>query len=1056
MRINEPVTHNEKVMREDQFLVTKTDLKGIITFVNRDFMEISGFTRDELVGKNHNVVRHPDMPPAAFEDLWSTVKNENPWVGLVKNRCKNGDYYWVDANVTPILEGGRIAGYMSVRNKPSRDKVAAAERLYADLNAGKTLKPSLMSRINIFNKMKIWQKLLFVGVLFFALIGALATNIYLLTDEDVVFTKQEKVGVEYIGAIRQVMQSLPQHRGMSAAYLNGNKEIKTKVLSKRSDIDADFNALKAVDERLGAELKTTLALSKIIDQWGQLKQETFQLSASESFSRHTALLEKVIALNIDVGNSSNLILDPEIDSFYVMDLLINRILQLTEKMGQVRGLGAGVIAKSAMTATQKEQLIKLKVLNDGLVDGIALAMTSAYKANPKIKSRLASYSDTTEKSLKAFNKKLDKVLAGRFSELESTEFFADGTDAINSTFALYDAALPVLNDLLDDRVAGLQANELQIMILILIGVFIAAAIGFLIARDILSVLTKTNTEFDYLAENEFKRDIDVLRKDEFGDLLRSMKSMQIKLGFNVNDTKQNADEMKQIKVALDNVSSSVMMADNDNVIMYMNNAVTKLMKTAESDIKKDLPDFDADSLVGTCIDVFHKNPAHQQQLLKNMTAAHAAQIDVGGRIFRLTANPVVNEQGLRLGTAVEWLDRTNEVAVEKEVENIVSSAKAGDLTQRLELAGKDGFFLQLSEGINDMIGTISESFEDVARVMRSMADGDLTQKITAEYQGTYADVQTDINATIDKFEEVVGKIIESSEFFKNTSEEIASGNNNLSQRAEEQASTLEETASSMEELTGTVKNNADNAQQANQLAAGARATAEKGGDVVKDAVIAMDEINSSSTKIAEIIGVIDEIAFQTNLLALNASVEAARAGEQGRGFAVVATEVRNLAGRSATAAKEIKDLITDSAEKVKNGSQLVNESGETLSEIVAGVKKVGDIISEIAAASAEQSAGIDQINKAVSQMDEMTQQNAALAEEASAASESSVSKAVEMVALVDFFSTNSAAGRSSSAAPKAESNEHSSAPAARPARAKSKVKPAARNVVDDDDEWEDF
>ncbi|MCK5335059.1 MAG: PAS domain-containing protein, partial [Gammaproteobacteria bacterium] len=150
MRINEPVTHNEIVMREDQFLVTKTDLKGIMTFINRDFIEISGFSREELMGKNHNMVRHPDMPPAAFEDLWNTVKAEKPWVGMVKNRAKNGDHYWVEANVTPIMEGGRVSGYMSVRNKPSRDKIAAAERLYADLNAGKAPKKSIMSRLNIF------------------------------------------------------------------------------------------------------------------------------------------------------------------------------------------------------------------------------------------------------------------------------------------------------------------------------------------------------------------------------------------------------------------------------------------------------------------------------------------------------------------------------------------------------------------------------------------------------------------------------------------------------------------------------------------------------------------------------------------------------------------------------------------------------------------------------------------------------------------------------------------------------------------------------------------
>ncbi len=207
----------------------------------------------------------------------------------------------------------------------------------------------------------------------------------------------------------------------------------------------------------------------------------------------------------------------------------------------------------------------------------------------------------------------------------------------------------------------------------------------------------------------------------------------------------------------------------------------------------------------------------------------------------------------------------------------------------------------------------------------------------------------------------------------------------------------------MEELTSTVRNNADNAQQANQVATSARGMAEKGGEVVGRAVSAMQQINASSTKIAEIIGVIDEIAFQTNLLALNASVEAARAGEQGRGFAVVATEVRNLASRSADAAKEIKDLINDSVSKVHAGAELVNESGETLQEIVTGVKKVGDIVAEIAAASAEQASGIDQVNQAITTMDEMTQQNAALAEQTSAASVSLNDKAKQIEGTMSFF-----------------------------------------------------
>ena len=309
----------------------------------------------------------------------------------------------------------------------------------------------------------------------------------------------------------------------------------------------------------------------------------------------------------------------------------------------------------------------------------------------------------------------------------------------------------------------------------------------------------------------------------------------------------------------------------------------------------------------------------------------------------------------------------------------------------------------LAQGINHFVEVVAQTFSDIGQVMGALSQGDLSHNITKDYEGLFGRVKEDVNTTIERLQDIVGQIRESTDMIASASTEIVNGNNNLSQRTEQQASSLEETASSMEQLTSTVKNNADNAQQANQMAGDTRKLAEKGGAVVQDAITAMQAINESSTKIAEIIGVIDEIAFQTNLLALNASVEAARAGEQGRGFAVVATEVRNLAQRSATAAKEIKELISDSVGKVQNGSNLVSESGVTLEEIVGAVKKVGSIIAEIATASAQQSAGIDQVNRAVMQMDEMTQQNAALAEQTSSTSVSMRQQADEMAKQINFF-----------------------------------------------------
>jgi len=337
---------------------------------------------------------------------------------------------------------------------------------------------------------------------------------------------------------------------------------------------------------------------------------------------------------------------------------------------------------------------------------------------------------------------------------------------------------------------------------------------------------------------------------------------------------------------------------------------------------------------------------------------------------------------------VEWRDRTAEVATENEFSGIVQAAANGDFSRRAALEGKDGFFKLLAENINQLMQTSSVGLSEVVRVLGALAKGDLTEKITAEYQGTFGQLKEDANATVDQLTRIIGQIKTASDTINVAAREIAAGNSDLSARTEQQAASLEETASSMEELTSTVKQNAENAKQANQLAMGASEVARKGGVVVSEVVTTMSAINESSKKIVDIISVIDGIAFQTNILALNAAVEAARAGEQGRGFAVVAAEVRSLAQRSAGAAKEIKTLISDSVEKVGDGAKLVDQAGKTMEEIVTSVKRVTDIMAEISAASQEQSQGIEQVNQTVTQMDEVTQQNAALVEEASAAARS--------------------------------------------------------------------
>ncbi len=341
----------------------------------------------------------------------------------------------------------------------------------------------------------------------------------------------------------------------------------------------------------------------------------------------------------------------------------------------------------------------------------------------------------------------------------------------------------------------------------------------------------------------------------------------------------------------------------------------------------------------------------------------------------------------------------------EELMRVFAAMAIGDLTKNMN-DDYQGRLDELKQNVNSSISRLNMLFEELIRVFSAMSNGDLTQIMTNNYEGRLAELKNDVNSSITRLNEVMAKVGQSSDMISNASSEVLQGNMSLSQRTEEQAAALEETASSMQELTDTVQQNADNAEQANQLSISARKHAEEGGKIINQAISAMNEINKSSRKVADIIGVIDEIAFQTNLLALNAAVEAARAGDQGRGFAVVATEVRNLAQRSASAAKEIKMLIQDSVLKVSEGSTFVDQSGKTLEEIVVSVKKVSDIVAEIAAASREQSAGILQVNNAVTQMDEMTQQNASLVEELSGNSESMRKQVTLLTELLSFFTFN--------------------------------------------------
>ncbi len=393
-------------------------------------------------------------------------------------------------------------------------------------------------------------------------------------------------------------------------------------------------------------------------------------------------------------------------------------------------------------------------------------------------------------------------------------------------------------------------------------------------------------------------------------------------------------------------------------------------------------------------------------------AGQYKRIAKGGKEVWLQAsyNPIKDEMGRPFKVLKLAADITGQKKAQVEVEKLIVAAATGQLSERIKTDQFDGAAKALTQSFNQLLDAVATPMNEAQTVLTSLAANDLSKVMTGHYQGEFEQMKTSLNSALKNLAMTMATVREAVDAVSSGSEQITKGNEDLSQRTSEQASALEETSASMEEMTSTVKQNADNAKQANQLAIAARDTADKGGAVTKKAVDAMGEINKSSKQIADIITVIDEIAFQTNLLALNAAVEAARAGEHGRGFAVVAAEVRNLAQRSATAAKEIKGLINESIQRVTDGSELVHQSGKTLEEIVTAVKRVTDIIAEISAASQEQASGIDQVNKAVMSMDETTQQNAALVEETTSAAQSMKEQAKELMRQVGAFKLASREG----------------------------------------------
>ncbi len=965
MKINLPVTTTERLVGATQSIVSKTDLKGVITYANRDFIEISGYSEVELLGQSHNIIRHPDMPPQAFEDLWRTLKAGRPWVGYVKNRCKNGDFYWVEAHVSPLSENGNLVGYMSVRRRPERATVEEMERTYQRVREGKAQGMIIREGKALRNGL-----------------GARALR-----------------GFRNMG----VRSALALSMGLLVLLLVGVGTLGLRALS-----ETNGNLESFVDTRF----KPTIDIAELLKYVSESRAEimlALQHAPDNPFSvMHQHRTE------VHVENARKML--EEADAHWASFNAVQAALDPEQQ-------------------ALRKQLAAL--LDDLRHNGLepALRLLGA-----------AEFDDANRTLLNMINPAMAETLtaAEKLQDLQIAQS--------NTQYAEAQAQHAVV-----------RANVIGTVAL---AVLLAIAMSVLLARRILRPLGQATEVFGTLAEGRYDSKVDTSRGDDLGRLMQSLEAMQVRMGFESAEQRRIADEGARILQALDAVTTNVRIADNDGTVIYANRALRETLARDEAIIRKRVPGFSAANFVGSSVGVFYDDPQAAIDRLARLAEPTSSEIVIGERLYALTTSPVFDASGGRLGSIGVWRDRTDEAAAEREITSLVEAASKGDFGQRLETGERSGFFLQLASGMNALMETVSSGLSDIAHVLNAVARGDLTEKISADHQGTFAHLRDDTNTSVERLRELVLSIKSGADAIDIAAREIAAGNTDLSARTEQQASSLEETASSMEELNATVRHNADNALEARKLALESNAVAQRGGEMMGRVVGTMAEIQAFARKISDIVGVIDSIAFQTNILALNAAVEAARAGEQGRGFGVVASEVRNLAQRSAQAAREIKVLIADSVERVEDGADLVGQAGRTMDEMVANFDRLSGFVSDIAEASREQSAGIGQVTQAIGQMDEVTQQNAALVEQAAAAAESLEAQARSLVSSVSMFRIGG--DEASAALPEGARSRPSPMPSnvaslplrERPARNARVPLPKVRSgraaASAHDDDWEEF
>jgi len=1063
MKINMPVTQKEIDFKDNVNIVSKTDLKGRITFVNRDFVDVSGFSADELIGQSHNIVRHPDMPVEAFEDLWNTVKSGKPWIGIVKNRCKNGDHYWVEAIVSPIVEGGQPAGFISVRKKATKQQIAGAMAYHKRLKEGESFFASLRRKLNNYRSIiTIRTRVIAIFVTVAVIASVLGYNGLAGIDYS-----NERLATVYQDRVIPLQQLKVMADMYAVNIVDASHKVRNGNMTWEEGEASVDAALKQVDTQWKAYAATYL-----VPEEKALVAETLPLFEKANLA--TARLKQILSTRDS----------KQIAAFTTYELY-PAIDPLSEKISELTNLQLKVAAQEYAFAEQKykdKRNLSLALILFGLALVGFLGRSLYNTIIPRIRTAV-EYLTSSAQGIKhppvfrtGHRDEMTDVMDA-YRALKSRLDF-DATEAYNGInrikSALDNAAMAVTLSNEDNKLIYMNTAAKALFQTMSNGIAkfhkgftVDSMYGSGIAQYIEDEATRAEFAKELTASKKLSTvsagyHLDMVlnpvydeednrylgRMTQWTDRTAQVMAERSVANLIANTVSGKLDQRIETRTLPEGFLKDISTGMNqllEAVINPLNMAANYVEKLSQGDVPAEITEeYQGDfniikNNLNACGRAIHAlisdagllSDAAEKGLLSTRADASKHQGDFR-KIVEGVNNTLDNVIG-PLNVAAECVNRISK----------------GDIPE-LITAQYHGDFNLIKDNLNTCISAINRLVHDANMLSEAAADGRVSTRADAtQHQGDFRKVVEGVNATLETIVEPIAAVKEAVETITTAANEISSGNSDLSQRTEQQASNLEQTASSMEELASTVKQNAENAKQANQLALAASEVAVKGGDVVGEVVTTMSAINDSARKIEDIISVIDGIAFQTNILALNAAVEAARAGEQGRGFAVVAGEVRNLAQRSASAAKEIKELIVDSVNKTAEGTVLVENAGQTMHEVVSSVKRVADIIGEISAASQEQTEGIDLVNNAVTSMDEVTQQNAALVEEAAAAAESLVDQANQLSEVVSVFKLEGMVLQERRA-PASSMRTVSRASVARPVR---ESRPAKTGT---DDDWAEF